>query len=803
MQWTSPKPVKLCDAGWTGSVDKDHDTSTVTVYNWRRDGRHHLPQSGNSDITMVLIKSLRIRHGAACMIAFACIQFAPADDTPEGKTDSPESTVEQLAARVQQSLVVVEGAGRSGRRRGEGSGFAIADDLIATARHVIGEGRRISVVLPDGRNVPVLQVYSQTAHLDMVILKTESHGLPSLTLSDQDTVAGRRIVALGHPHGLRNSVVEGVVSGRREIDGISMIQLAMAIEPGNSGGPVVDRDGEVVGMVTLKSTATDNIGFAVPIAHLHGLIEAPNPIPMDRWVTIGALDTQRWEAVGGADWKQRAGRIIVDGFGTGFGGRTLCLLRETHELPVEIEVDVRFDNERGAAGLVMHSDGADRHYGFYPSADNIRFTRFNGPTVNHWTILYNQPHKIYQSGDWNTFKVRIESNSMQCSVNGELVFTSSDGMLPPGRLGLAAFRGTQATFRNLTVAPSIPSRLPSAEQQQKITQLLDQVQIGEPLPRRLISELSPLGGGVDSVLRSKAAELEAHAAAVRQLADDVHTARIVDELTSVLGPVSAPDDEAVGPDLLRAALLLAQLDNQEVRAEDYLTRVDEMAADIRTQLTDDANELQRLRALDRWLFEDNGFRGSQQQYYVRSNSYLNEVIDDREGLPIALSVLYMELGKRLNLNVRGIGLPGHFIVRFDPADAQGEVEWIDVFNRGKRMTEADLDQHVRSRNLTMRPQFLEPQNAGQIIERMLRNLLGLAEQDRNDRRVLRYLELLVGISGDNPEFRAKRLEMRARAGHPASALEDANWFLETRPDGINLQQLQQLKADLEARIDSR
>ena len=749
---------------------------------------------------MVIPNLFTIRHFPAFVIVFGCVSFSLADDTSGQKAGQQNTGVEELAVTVQKSLVVIEGTGRSGRRRGEGSGFAIAEDLIATARHVIGEGRRVSIVLPNGRNVPVLQVYSQMAHLDMVILKTEPHGLPPLVLSDEDTAVGRSIVVLGHPHGLRNSVVVGVVSGQREIDGISMIQLAMAIEPGNSGGPVINHDGVVVGMVTLKSTATDNIGFAIPVAHLRGLIETPNPIPMDRWVTIGALDSERWETTGGASWKQRAGRIIVEGLGKGFGGRTLCLMPEIPELPIEIEVDVKLGDERGAAGLVIHSDGADRHYGFYPSSGNIRFTRFNGPSVNDWTILHNQPHRIYQPNDWNTLRARIESDSIECSVNGEVVYTTHDGILAAGRLGFAAFRGTQATFRNLTVARDISSRLPSEEQRQKITELLNQVETGQPLPRHLVGELGPLGSGVDTVLKSAAAELEARAVLVRQLADDLHTSRIVQKLSKLLTPATVPEDNSAEPDLLRAALLLAQLDNPEVRVADYVARVDGMVREIRSQLTDDVDEIQRLGALDHWLFEYNGFRGSQQQYYVRSNSYMNEVIDDREGLPVALSVLYMELGKRLGLNLLGIGLPGHFIVRFDPADVHGEAEWIDVFNRGKRMTEDELDRYVRDRGLKMQPHFLEPRNSRQIVERMLRNLLGLAEHDRDDRRVLRYLELLVAVSADNPEFRAKRLEMRARTGHYNAALEDANWFLTNQPAGIDLRQLQQLKADLETRI---
>ena len=749
-----------------------------------------------------------ISSGPSTLQSFAVVVFAgltlsnaSAADTPIESVSPATIRIQDLATTVQKSLVVIEGSGRSGNLRGEGSGFAIAADLIATARHVIGEGRKVSILLPDNSRVPVLQVHSQMAHLDMVILKTAPHGLPVLKLSELATTVGHPIVALGHPHGLRNSVVSGIISGYQEIDKITMIQVAMAIEPGNSGGPVVDHEGAVIGMITLKSTASDNIGFAIPIQHLRGLIESPNPIPMERWVTIGALDRKRWRPIGGADWKQRAGRILVKGTGSGFGGRTLCILNESTELPVEIEVDVKLDHESGAAGLTMHSDGGQRHYGFYPSAGNIRFTRFDGPDVNHWSILHNEPHSAYRPNDWNTIKVRIEEQSFTCSLNDETICHIKDSVVPHGRLGLAAFRGTQAAFRNLTIAPSIPSRHPSKEHRLQIANLLNQVVVGQPLPGKMTSALIPFGNGVGSILESRAKQLETQAVLIRQLADDVHTARILQQLITVLNPPPGEDSDSTSPDLLRAALLLAELDNKEIRADDYAVRVDLMAEDIRSRLASHSDEQQRLVALDDWLFEDNGFRGSEQQYYASSNSYLNEVIDDREGLPIALSVLYMELAKRLNLKILGIGLPGHFIVKFTPTDSELKAEWIDVFNRGRRLTDEDLNRHLSERGLRMSPAFLEPQSTKQIIERMIRNLLGLAEGERNDRRVLRYLELLVGISPDNPEFRAKRMEMRARTDHPEAAIEDAEWFIEHQSEGIDIYQLKQFKARLESKLN--
>src|SRR5207244_13515600 len=139
---------------------------------------------------------------------------------------------------------------------------------------------------------------------------------------------GQPIVALGHPRGLQYSVVSGVLSGQRDLEGMSMLQLAIPIETGNSGGPVLDMRGRVHGIVTMKSQVTPNLGFAVPSNALKPLLAKPNPVPMSRWLTIGRPDKSEWQTVFGNGWRQRAGRIIADGAGTGFGGRTLCLTQQ-------------------------------------------------------------------------------------------------------------------------------------------------------------------------------------------------------------------------------------------------------------------------------------------------------------------------------------------------------------------------------------------------------------------------------------------------------------------------------------------
>ena len=98
----------------------------------------------------------------------------------------------------------------------------------------------------------------------------------------------------------------------------------------------------------MKSAITDNLGFALKSEYLQKLIDRPNPIPMSRWLTLGSLDPTRWQPLFGAQWKRRSGMISVEGTGNGWGGRSLCLLREeTPELPYELAVTVRLDNEAG------------------------------------------------------------------------------------------------------------------------------------------------------------------------------------------------------------------------------------------------------------------------------------------------------------------------------------------------------------------------------------------------------------------------------------------------------------------------
>ena len=568
----------------------------------------------------------------------------------------------------------------------------------------------------------------------------------------------------------------------------------MPIERGNSGGPVVDRRGRVQGLITLKSQQSENLGYAVAINALKALLENPNPIPMSSWLTIGALNERLWDAPDDVRWRQRAGRILVDGQGRGFGGRSFCLWREpTPEGTFEVAVAVKMDQEDGAAGLVFHADGGVRHYGFYPSSGRLRFTRFDGPDVFSWNVLDETRFRDYRPGEWNRLKVRVHQGLIQCFCNESLVFESRDDVYTTGQVGLAKFRHTTAAFKEFEVGEQVRSLTPPADVEASLIELLEELPLRQPPGTSLVEDVLDQAESRVSgiVLREEARRLERMAARVRQLADGVHAEAITRRLNALF------ENQEQSPDLVHAALLIAALDNEELDVEAYRAQVDQMAEEVLASMGDDEEDSpSKRRALDRYLFEERGFHGSRTNYGSASNSYLNEVIDDREGLPITLSILYLALAERIGLSADGIGLPGHFVVRVK----EGE-DWqlVDVFDRGAAMSRADAKQRVVSiTGLGWEESYLDPQPTRAIVVRMLRNLINVANDAQHDDAILRYLNAVLALEPDSPGDRWFRAVLCYKTHRVEQGLADVAWVLEHEPEGIPLFRVRQLQEMLES-----
>ncbi|HLJ11526.1 MAG TPA: trypsin-like peptidase domain-containing protein, partial [Planctomycetaceae bacterium] len=147
---------------------------------------------------------------------------------PDRSADEAAASVAQLTDSARKSVVVITVTGRDGRQQGLGSGFVISPDgLIATNMHVIGEARPISVQTADGKKFEVVEIHAFDRPLDLALIRIDAKDLPPLPLGESDSLKqGQPVVALGNPHGLKHSVVTGIVSGTREIEGRQMIQLA-------------------------------------------------------------------------------------------------------------------------------------------------------------------------------------------------------------------------------------------------------------------------------------------------------------------------------------------------------------------------------------------------------------------------------------------------------------------------------------------------------------------------------------------------------------------------------------------------
>jgi serine protease Do len=701
-------------------------------------------------------------------------------------------SVKELTAKIRPSVVVISYAGRDGSQHGLGTGFVIdKSGLIATNLHVIGEARPIVVHTADGQPLTVKAIHASDRALDLAILQVQAENLQPLPISDDKPAAGESVVVMGNPQGYKHSVVAGIISGLREFDGRQMLQLAIPVEPGNSGGPVLDMQGRVLGIVTMKSVVTENLGFAVAVSDLKSLRDKPNLVPIDRWLTIGAIDRSQWEPLYGARWQQRGGKILVDGVGVGLGKRSLLLATgDEREAPFEVAVTVKLDDELGAAGLVFHSDGGQKHYGFYPSNGRLRLSRFDGPDVFFWNVLAEKPSEHYRPGDWNRLRVQIENDRLRCFVNDELVIESTDGAFRRGRVGLAKFRETGAEFRQFAVGKRLSNQAPSAESLAELKHKIDALPVLAEATDQAVRALSrDEATAAPALLLARAAELAARSDELKRLAADVRTSAVIAQLEKF----AAPGVERV--DLLRAALIISRLDEEDLEVEAYVRQVDRMAGEIQRKAGDAATEQEKLAALNEYLFRDNGFHGSRTDYYHRANSLLSRVIDDREGLPITLSLLYIELAGRIGLNMEGVGLPAHFVVRHVPAN--GPPQLLDVFDQAVPLSREAAEKKIAAlTGEAPRPDHFQAIGERQMLQRILLNLLANAQNPKTgpDREALiRYESAMLALDPGSARDRGLRAVCRWETGRTAAALDDLQKLIDANPAGLDLGELKKMQ----------
>jgi len=183
--------------------------------------------------------------------------------------------------------------------------------------------------------------------------------------------------------------------------------------------------------------------------------------------------------------------------------------------------------------------------------------------------------------------------------------------------------------------------------------------------------------------------------------------------------VQQPDEQI---NLERAALYIAQEEYLDLDVDEYLNALDMMADDVREQLPIESYPLKILKTINHYLYGNLGFAGNTENYYDPRNSFLNDVIDRRTGIPITLSLVYLAIAQRLDFPMVGIGMPGHFLIR--PIQEDMDI-FVDAFSQGEILFPQDCQDRLNQmsgQSVEMQPQFLAAVTPRQFLARMLTNL---------------------------------------------------------------------------------
>ena len=270
---------------------------------------------------------------------------------------------------------------------------------------------------------------------------------------------------------------------------------------------------------------------------------------------------------------------------------------------------------------------------------------------------------------------------------------------------------------------------------------------------------------------------------------------------------NAIDEEDSRIDLARACLLLAEDAYPGLDVEGYVGELERHAGRLRARLGVDIAPEEKVVALNEFLFDDLGYSGNTRDYYDPRNSYLNEVIDRRTGIPITLAVLYMEIGRRIGLPVEGVSFPGHFLVRLQ---VRGGTLVLDPFSGGMPQSGEELRERLKRlippgaagrvpvEQLAL-DSFLEPAGKRQILARLLRNLKAIYRENNQPERLLEVLNRMIIVAPDSSADLRDRGLVYQQLECWRPALQDLRDYLAREPGAPDAEEIRASAMELTRR----
>jgi regulator of sirC expression with transglutaminase-like and TPR domain len=235
-------------------------------------------------------------------------------------------------------------------------------------------------------------------------------------------------------------------------------------------------------------------------------------------------------------------------------------------------------------------------------------------------------------------------------------------------------------------------------------------------------------------------------------------------------------------DLAKAALYIAQEEYPDLDPEEYLNALDTMAVELQERLPDSRYPLRVIQCINQYLYDDLRFSGNKIDYYDPRNSFLNDVIDRRLGIPITLALVYLEVSRRIDFPMMGVGMPGHFLIRPDISDVE---MFVDAFDRGNVIFSQDCQERLSDmfqQPVTLKPEFLAPVSNRQFLARMLTNLKFIYLKQQNLAKTLAAVDRILLLFPDvSLELRDRGL-IYYQLGHYPQAADDLQTYLAKVPN---------------------
>jgi regulator of sirC expression with transglutaminase-like and TPR domain len=239
--------------------------------------------------------------------------------------------------------------------------------------------------------------------------------------------------------------------------------------------------------------------------------------------------------------------------------------------------------------------------------------------------------------------------------------------------------------------------------------------------------------------------------------------------------IAALDEVSLSLD--RAALAIASEEYPSLDIQAYLRKIDTLAARAEVLIGIDRTPVNVIESINEVLFVQEALRGNSDDYYDPRNSYLNEVLDRKLGIPLSLSVIYMEVAKRIDFPIHGIGFPGHFLVKHIATDRD---IIIDPYNLGRILTPNDCQElldKIHKGAVEMNASLLQPMEKRMILTRMLYNLKGIYTQNEQYIKALSVIDKILMLNPWTPSELRDRGLLYMQTSLFAKALADLESYL--------------------------